>query len=90
MAKKRMTLKAPDRETLATCEEIARIHEFEGYDRVIERLSALEGIDPPKFGQVDGWHTMTLAGVEARSAVSGRPLLENWGAAARRMLARAA
>lgn len=75
---------------LAVAEEIVRLHEFEGYDRVLERLSDLDGLEPPEFGRDDGWHTMTFAGITARSAVSGKPLLDNWAAMARRTLRAAA
>jgi hypothetical protein len=90
MAKKRMTLKATDRETLAACEEIVRNFEYEGYDRVMERLNDVEGVEPPVFSEEDGWKVMAFCGVETRSAVSGQPLLDNWAAAARRALREAA
>lgn len=90
MSRKRMTLKASEREKLAECEKIATEFEYEGYDRVIERFNDVEGVDPPVFSEDDGWKVMTFCGVETRSAVSGQPLLDNWAAAARRALLEAA
>lgn len=75
---------------LSIAEEICRLYDFEGHKAVLERLSAIDGVDAPAFGQVDGWHTMTFCGIEARSAVSGKPLLDNWAAMARRTLRAAA
>ena len=90
MAKKKITLKASARDKLAECEEIARLYEYEGHDRVLERFNDVEGVEPPVFGEEDGWKVMTFCGVETRSAVSGQPLLDNWAAAARRALREAA
>lgn len=93
MAKKpksNITIQASERDQLAACEKIAREFEYEGYDRVIERLNEVEGVDPPVFSEEDGWKVMTFCGVETRSAVSGQPLLDNWAAAARRKLLEAA
>ncbi len=90
MARKPIKLKKSERDQLAECEEIARIYEYEGYDRVLERLNEVEGVEPPVFSEEDGWKVMTFCGVETRSAVSGQPLLDNWAAAARRQLNQAA
>jgi hypothetical protein len=86
MARKNITLKASERAKLEECEKIATEFEYEGYDGVIERFNAVEGVEPPVFSEDEGWKVMTFCGVETRSAVSGKPLLDNWAAAARRKL----
>jgi hypothetical protein len=86
MARKKITLQVAERDKLAECEKIATEFGYEGYDRVIERFNAVEGVEPPVFSEDEGWKVMSFCGVETRSAVSGQPLLDNWAAAARREL----